>query len=147
MKCKHCGTEVWSDQGAYMHLEESDGTPHTRARCEAAEQITTPRTTTKMKVRMITARRFLLWLALGPRTYDYMSRVLREDARLRTCRLADIVVRKDGVEHRIEADWLKTLATIIMGRWEPAGGWPKPAPAQSAYAQNESMSLDEKSKT
>ena len=71
------------------------------------------------KVNFILARRFLLWLALGPRIYDYMSRVLREDHRLRTCRMADIVVRKDGKERRIEADWLKSLATIVMGRWRP----------------------------
>lgn len=71
------------------------------------------------KVRLITIRRVLLWLAVGPRTYAYMARSLKHDPRLRTCRLADIVVRKDAFERRIEADWLRTLATIVMGRWKP----------------------------
>lgn len=72
------------------------------------------------KQRVLWLRRFLLWLAVGPRTYDYMARVLRSDPRLRVCKLADIVVRQDGRERRIEADWLKSLATIVMGRWRPA---------------------------
>ena len=63
---------------------------------------------------MRAVRRLLLWLALGPRTYDYMWRVLATDPRLRTCKLADIVVRKDGREKRIEADWLKKIAKIVL---------------------------------
>jgi hypothetical protein len=38
MKCAHCGTEVWSDQGSYRHLEESDGTAHTPERCAATSR-------------------------------------------------------------------------------------------------------------
>jgi hypothetical protein len=58
-------------------------------------------------------KRLLLRLALGGRTYDYMCRTLSQDPRLPRCRLADIVVRKDGKEIRIEADWLKKLCKII----------------------------------
>jgi hypothetical protein len=54
-------------------------------------------------------KRFLLRLALGKRTYAYMCRTLSQDPRLPRCRLADIIVRQDGREVRIEADWLKTL--------------------------------------
>jgi hypothetical protein len=58
-------------------------------------------------------RRFLLWLALGPRTYRYMSDVLAQDPRAPRARLIDIVVRKDGVERRLEADWVRSLARIV----------------------------------
>ncbi len=58
-------------------------------------------------------RRLLLRLALGRRTFDYMVRTLTYDYRLRSARDADIIVRKDGVEQRIEADWLKTICRIV----------------------------------
>jgi hypothetical protein len=57
-------------------------------------------------------QRWLLRLALGDRTYRYMCKTLSQDPRLKNCKLADIVVRKDGCEVRIEADWLKTLRKI-----------------------------------
>ena len=69
------------------------------------------------KLRLLPLRRLLLWLALGPRTYDYMKRVLSDDHRLRTSRQVDIVIRKDGTERRIEADWVKQLGTVVLGRW------------------------------
>jgi hypothetical protein len=31
--------------------------------------------------------------------------------------MVDIIVRKDGREERIEADWVKKLGTIALGRW------------------------------
>jgi len=65
-------------------------------------------------VGLLPVRRLLLWLALGPSTYDYMTRGLAHDPRLKTAKLADIVVRKDAVERRIEADWLKTLCKIVV---------------------------------
>jgi hypothetical protein len=58
-------------------------------------------------------KRLLLQLALGKRTYDYMCKTLSQDPRLRSCKLADIIVRKDGREVRVEADWLKNLARIV----------------------------------
>jgi hypothetical protein len=91
-----------------------------------------------MRIRMIPVRRLLLCLALGPRTYKYAARSLKYDPRLRNCRMSDIVVRKDGFERRIEADWLKELATIVMGRWRPKRGWPRhAATVSSPFAQNE----------
>jgi hypothetical protein len=62
-------------------------------------------------------RRLLLRLAVGRRTYDYMYKTLAYDPRLRTCHFADIVVRKDGRDERIEADWLKNLYELQMGHW------------------------------
>src|SRR5665213_637500 len=59
-------------------------------------------------------QRFFLWLALGSHTYGYMKRTLAFDRRLSRCKLADIVVRQDGKEVRIEADWLKNMAKICI---------------------------------
>lgn len=59
-------------------------------------------------------RRIGLRLILGRRTYAYMCSTLGQDRRLPRARMADIVVRKDGREVRVEADWLKTLARICM---------------------------------
>lgn len=59
-------------------------------------------------------RAWLIRLALGKRTYEYMRRSLERDPRLRGCKLADIVVRQDGRERRIEADWLRNLAKITL---------------------------------
>jgi hypothetical protein len=64
-----------------------------------------------LPVRML--RKCLLWLALGPRTYRYMAGTVRADKRCRNARMVDIVVRKDAVERRIEADWVKTIAQIL----------------------------------
>lgn len=55
-------------------------------------------------------RRRLLWLALGPWTYSYMISTLAIDPRIKTARMVDVVVRKDGVERRFEADWIKHVA-------------------------------------
>jgi hypothetical protein len=55
-------------------------------------------------------RSLLLRLALGKRTFEYMVRSIRHDPRTQSARLVDIVVRKDGVEQRIEADWVKKIA-------------------------------------
>jgi hypothetical protein len=59
-------------------------------------------------------RRFFLRLALGRRTYQYMVRSITQDPRTRRARQVDIVVRKDGLERRIEADWVKSLARIVQ---------------------------------
>lgn len=64
-------------------------------------------------------RRLLLRIALGDRCYQYMVRTLCADPRLVSAREADVVVRKDGVERRIEADWLKPLARLVKGRSLP----------------------------
>jgi hypothetical protein len=58
-------------------------------------------------------KRLLLRLALGRRTYAYMCRSLSQIPGLRRCRSADIVVRKDGTERRVEADWLKKLCQLV----------------------------------
>ena len=59
-------------------------------------------------------RKMLLRLALGKRAYEYMVRTLECDPRIRTARTVDVVVRKDAVEQRIEADWLKNIARIVL---------------------------------
>lgn len=64
-------------------------------------------------------RRLLLRLALGDSTYQYMVRVLNTDPRTPVAKDVDIVVRKDGVERRIEADWLKRIAKLVRGRQKP----------------------------
>jgi hypothetical protein len=57
----------------------------------------------------------LLRLALGDATFHSMARSLKQDPRIATAHNVDIVIRKDGVEHRIEADWLKEFAKIVEG--------------------------------
>lgn len=57
-------------------------------------------------------RTWLLKIALGKRTFNYMIRSLRYDKRTPRARLVDIVVRQDGREQRIEADWIKNIARI-----------------------------------
>ena len=74
-------------------------------------------------------KRLLLRLALGKRTYGYMCKTLSQDPRLRSAKLADIIVRKDGREERIEADWLKNLARIVAIDLTP----PVPQPAGPEY--------------
>jgi hypothetical protein len=58
-------------------------------------------------------RRGFLYLALGPSVYYYMVRSLQADKRAPVAKQIDIVVRKDGVEKRIEADWNKDLARLV----------------------------------
>lgn len=60
-------------------------------------------------------RRALLYLALGRNTYYYyyMCRTLQSDKRAPRARMIDIVVRKDAVEKRIEADWNKELTFLV----------------------------------
>lgn len=57
-------------------------------------------------------RTWLLRLALGRHTFDYMLRSIRNDKRTPHARLVDIVVRQDAREVRTEADWVKTIARI-----------------------------------
>lgn len=64
--------------------------------------------------RFVWLRRALLWLALGPRTYRYMRNTLAIDPRVRGARMVDVVVRKDSVERRYEADWCKNLCRIVV---------------------------------
>ncbi len=56
----------------------------------------------------------LLRLALGQRTFDYMVRSVKHDKRTPHAKLVDIVIRQDGVERRIEADWVKNVARIVI---------------------------------
>lgn len=55
-------------------------------------------------------RCWLLRLALGSDTFDYMLRSIKNDPRTPGARLVDIVVRQDAREIRTEADWVKTIA-------------------------------------
>jgi hypothetical protein len=49
-----------------------------------------------------------------------MIRTLSRDARVRNAHEVDFVVRKDGFERRIEADWIKKIARIVLpGPWPP----------------------------
>lgn len=57
-------------------------------------------------------RCWLLRLALGRDTFDYMMRSIRNDPRTPAARLVDIVVRQDAREVRTEADWIKTIAKL-----------------------------------
>lgn len=59
-------------------------------------------------------RRFLLRLALGKSTYEYMCESVLHDPRTRRARSVDIITRKDGREVRVEADWVKTIARIVQ---------------------------------
>jgi hypothetical protein len=56
-----------------------------------------------------------LRMALGEQTFAYMVRSLQSDRRITNAHMVDIVIRKDAVEKRIEADWLKTLARMVRG--------------------------------
>ena len=51
--------------------------------------------------------------ALGDTTFYYMVRSLQRDPRIRYAHTVDIVIRKNGLERRIEADWLKKLARYV----------------------------------
>lgn len=64
-------------------------------------------------------KRLCLRLCLGANDYEYMVRTLCQDPRAPKARLIDIVVRKDGLERRVEADWLKKLARLVEGCAEP----------------------------
>lgn len=70
-------------------------------------------------------RRLLLRLALGGRRYEYMVRTVLQDPRTPSARMVDIVVRKDGGERRIEADWVKWIAKLVGPRRKPVKAeWP-----------------------
>ena len=62
---------------------------------------------------MLWLKRLLLKLVLGKRTYYYMCRTVLTDPRLISARDVDMVIRKDGTERRIEADWIKKITKII----------------------------------
>lgn len=55
-------------------------------------------------------RMWLLRIALGPGTFDYMLRSIKSDKRTPGAKLVDIIIRQDGHEERIEADWVKKIA-------------------------------------
>ncbi len=57
-------------------------------------------------------KRLLLKIVFG-KSYDYMARSLVHDPRIKTAKIVDILVRKDGSEKRLEADWLKEMAKIV----------------------------------
>jgi hypothetical protein len=54
----------------------------------------------------------LLRLAMGRRTFDYMLKSINHDPRTRGARMVDIVVRRDAVERRVEADWVKKICRL-----------------------------------
>lgn len=45
--------------------------------------------------------------------FGYVVRSLQADPRIRNPNTIDIIIRKDGVERRIEAQWLKELARLV----------------------------------
>lgn len=57
--------------------------------------------------------------ALGDQ-FVYAVRTLQSDPRLADAHTVDIVVRKDGVERRLEADWLKALARLVQPTTTPS---------------------------
>lgn len=57
-------------------------------------------------------RCWLLRLALGRSTFNYMLRSIKADIRTPGARQVDIVIRQDAVERRIEADWVKYIARM-----------------------------------
>lgn len=57
-------------------------------------------------------KRILLKLVFG-KSYNYMVKTLLLDNRAKKAKLIDIIVYKDGIEKRIEGDWLKTMAQIV----------------------------------
>lgn len=64
-------------------------------------------------MRLYRIRAVALRIALGGSTFDYMNRSVKTDKRTPSARMVDIIIRKDGREERIEADWVKTIARII----------------------------------
>lgn len=86
---------------------------------------------------------FLLQLIFGKRTVNYMSITLFQDPRLLSVDAnADIVIDRNGQERRIEADWLKDLARVVVApdqpsappsntsRSSPGGGYAEAIPLQ-----------------
>lgn len=57
---------------------------------------------------------YLLRIALGDELFNLMERGLLGDPRLRDAHTVDLVVRKDAIEKRIEADWVKQIARIVL---------------------------------
>jgi hypothetical protein len=57
-------------------------------------------------------RCLLLRLALGRHTFEYMLRSIKADPRMPDPYTIDIVVRKDAVEKRWEAQWIATIARM-----------------------------------
>lgn len=82
-------------------------------------------------------KRLLLRWALGKRKYEYMCRTLSQDPRLRSARLADIVVRKDGREVRIEADWLRDLCRLVEADLTPSVPQPDDDLSRTKVAERE----------
>lgn len=54
-------------------------------------------------------QRVLLRIAFGPSLVRYMEKSVRFDPRTGSARWVDIIVRKDGHEIRVEADWVKHI--------------------------------------
>jgi hypothetical protein len=54
-----------------------------------------------------------LRMALGDDAFNLMVRCLRADPRSQNPHTIDIIVRKDAVEKRTEADWVKHIARIV----------------------------------
>jgi hypothetical protein len=84
---------------------------------------------TYREYRFLWIRRVLLWLALGPQQYRHMKHVLSQDLRAPRARMIDIVIRKDAIERRLPADWVRSLARILHPERRD---WLGPAPIPEA---------------
>jgi hypothetical protein len=58
-------------------------------------------------------KRLLLKLILGKRTYEYMLKSLFL-YRINAASYTDIIVRLNGADKRIEADWLKNINKLVL---------------------------------
>jgi hypothetical protein len=54
--------------------------------------------------------------------FNYAVRSLQYDPRIVNAHTVDIVIRKDGIERRLEADWLKQLARLVQHTTVPSVG-------------------------
>jgi hypothetical protein len=73
-------------------------------------------------------RFWLLCLAFGRRKARYIVRSLSQDPRLPRAKTADIIIRKDGREVRVEADWLRDIARglpLVARVPQPGERWPE----------------------
>lgn len=86
-------------------------------------------------------RRLLLRLALGRQRYIYMTNSVLSDPRTPRARSVDVVVRRDGVERRIEADWIKFIARLLEPT-VPAKKWEEPNPDEVIMSLNSDLSRE-----
>lgn len=59
-------------------------------------------------------KRILLKFILGKNTYEYMVRSILHDPRSKKLDAnIDLLISQDGMDKRIEADWVKKIAKIV----------------------------------